>query len=74
MPDESKKIIASLLSKIRREIQGQRALLLQTVDYMRKMEQRLDSRMVATRDDLELMLKSELMCRSTRFKASQCTH
>lgn len=71
MPDESKKPVSSLLSEIRREIQDQRTLLLQTVDYMRKMEQRLDSRMAATRDDLELMLKSELMCRSTYFKASQ---
>jgi len=45
----------------RREIADIRTLALQTADHVRKMEQRLDARMVGVRDDLELLLKSELM-------------
>jgi hypothetical protein len=35
---------------------------------MRKMEQRLDGRIVAIRDDLELMLKSEVMGSLAHFE------
>ena len=37
---------------------------------MRKMEQRLVARLVAERDDLELMLKSELMGRLAHFETT----
>ena len=57
-----------LLRDIRAEQVAQRTLLLQAIDYMRKMEQRLDARIVATRDDLELMLKSELLGRLGNFE------
>ena len=52
------------LKEIRSEQNKHRELLLQTVDYMRKMEQRLDGRIVAIRDDLE----SELMGRLAHFE------
>ena len=56
------------LADVRRELADVRTLALQTTDYMRKMEQRLDARIVAVRDDLELMLKSELMGRLAHFE------
>lgn len=56
------------LKEMRREVTDVRRLALQTVDVLRKMEQRLDARMtgldarmVAVRDDVELMIKSEIM-------------
>ena len=61
-------LLLSVLKEIRSEQNKHRELLLQTVDYMRKMEQRLDGRIVAIRDDLELMLKSELMGRLAHFE------
>ena len=60
-------LLLSVLKEIRSEQNKHGELLLQTVDYMRKMEQRLDGRIVAIRDDLELMLKSELMGRMAHF-------
>jgi hypothetical protein len=60
-------LLLSISREIRTEQNQHRTLLLQTVD-MRKMEQRLDGRIVAVRDDLELMLKSELMGRLTHFE------
>ena len=53
---------------LRRELTDVRTLALQTSDYVRKMEQRLDARIVGVRDDLELMLKSELMGRLAHFE------
>jgi hypothetical protein len=61
-------LLLSVLEEIRSEQGKQRDLLLQTVDYMRKMEQRLDGRIVAIRDDLELMLKSEVMGSLAHFE------
>jgi LytS/YehU family sensor histidine kinase len=61
-------LLLSVLKEIRSEQNKHRELLLQTVDYMRKMGQRLDGRIVAIRDDLELMLKSELMGRLAHFE------
>ena len=61
-------LLISLLRDIRKEQSEQRSLLLSAVDYMRKMEQRLDSRIGAVRDDLELMLKSELLGSLSNFK------
>lgn len=68
MSDEPENLTLALLRDIRNDLREQRTLVLQAVDYMRKMEQRLDSRIVATRDDLELMLKSELMGRLMHFE------
>ena len=81
---------------LRREVGDVRTLSLQTVDYMRRMEQRLDTRidgleakiggvddrvraiddrfraldarMASLREDLELMIKSELMGRLAHFE------
>ena len=81
---------------LRGEVADVRTLSLQTVEYMRRMEQRLDARisgvdarisdldgrianvdsrisglddrMVGIRDDLEIMLKSELMGRLGHFE------
>lgn len=50
--------------EIRRELRDLRTLTLNTVDYVR----RLDRRMGELRDDLELMLKSELMGRFTHLQ------
>lgn len=61
-------LLVTLLREIRKEQAEQRTLLLSAVDYPRKMEQRLDGRIVALRDDLELMLKSELMGSLTHFE------
>lgn len=60
-------LLVSLLRDTRREQTGQRTLLLSAIDDLRKMEQRLDARITATRDDLELVLKSELMGSPTHF-------
>ena len=68
-------LLLSVLREIRAEQNNQRTLLLQTVDYLRRMEQRLDARItaleariVALRDDLELMLKMKLMGRLAQFE------
>ena len=68
MTAETENLVLSLLRDIRKEQTEQRSLLLSTVDYMRKMEQRLEGRLAAVRDDLELMLKSELLGRLTNFE------
>lgn len=65
------------VSDLRREVREQRQLSLTTVDYLRRLEKQFDARFVAlearmaaleTRvaaipDDMELMLKSELLGR-----------
>jgi hypothetical protein len=56
------------MKAVRREVADIRTLALQTADYMRKMEQRLDARIVGVRDDLELLLKSELMGSLAHFE------
>jgi hypothetical protein len=61
-------LLLNILREIRSEQNQHRTLLLQAGDYIRKMEQRLDGRIVALRDDLELMLKSELMGSLTHFQ------
>jgi molybdenum-dependent DNA-binding transcriptional regulator ModE len=74
--------LISLLRDIRRQQGEQRSLLLSLTEYARKLaqrldqleqrldevERRLDRRMVAVRDDLELMLKAELLGRLTHFE------
>ncbi len=49
------------LKELRRDVIDVRRLALQTVDVLRKMEQRLDARLIGVRDDVELMVKSEIM-------------
>jgi hypothetical protein len=61
-------LLASLLRDIRKEQTEQRTLLLSVVDHVRKMEQRLDARIMGVRDDLELVLKSELLGSLTNFE------
>jgi hypothetical protein len=51
-------LLLEVLRQIRAEQGQHRELLLQSIDYMRKMEQRLDARIVAVRDDLELILRA----------------
>lgn len=65
---EDDNLVLRLLREIRSEQAQHRTLLLQSIDYMRRMEQRLegrvsaiDTRMNGLRDDLELMIKSELL-------------
>lgn len=77
MAEQTDNLVLLLLRDIRKEQSEQRSLLLGTIDYMRRMdddmrrmEQRLDTRLTAVRDDLELMLKSELLGRLTHFETS----
>jgi hypothetical protein len=65
----------SLLRDTRREQGEQRSLLLSLVEYARKPEQRLDQterrlhdRIISVRDDLELMLKAQLIAKLTHFE------
>lgn len=61
-------LLLSVLREIRKDLADQRSLLLSTVEYMRKMEQHLDHRITSVRDELELIIKSELMGRLTHFE------
>lgn len=72
----------TLLLEIRKEQRDQRSLLLQTSEYVRKLGQHtetrllaierkilnVEERMSALKDDLELMIKSELMGSLTNFE------
>jgi hypothetical protein len=68
-PDDA--LMLSILKEIRADLKTQGALLVQTVDYMRKMEQRieanmvamerrLDARIVAMRDDFETVIERRI--------------
>ncbi len=57
-------MVLRLLRDIRREMTDQRALLLALVEQ----GQRLERRISETRDDIELMLKAELMGRLGNFE------
>ncbi len=52
----------------RMSLEPRRTRLLATIDCMRKMEQRLDARITGVRDELELIIKSELMGRLAHFE------
>ena len=65
---EIENLMLPMLREIRKEQADQRTLLLSLVDHMRKMEQRLEARITYLRDDLELMLKAELLGRLTHFE------
>jgi hypothetical protein len=81
MTGEIANLVLEQLRLMRAEIRDVRILGLQTVDYMRKMEQyleakidrvriELDAKMTLVRDDLELMLKAELFGRLTHFETT----
>jgi hypothetical protein len=57
-------VVLRLLRDIRREMTDQRTLLLALVEQ----GQRLERRITETRDDIELMLKAELMGRLGNFE------
>ncbi len=68
-------LMLEILKDIRKEQNSQRTLLLQTVDAVRRLqnytEERfldMEKRMKAHKDDLELMLKSELLGLMTHFQ------
>lgn len=64
-------LLLNLLKEIRTEQRDQRILLLQSVEYSRRIERRLDAldrRTGELRDDLELMIKAELMGRLGHFE------
>ena len=64
MSDQPENITLRLLRDIRREMTDQRTLLLALVEQ----GQRLERRITETRDDIELMLKAELMGRMGNFE------
>jgi hypothetical protein len=64
MSDQSENVVLRLLRDIRREMTDQRTLLLALVEQ----GQRLERRITETRDDIELMLKAELMGRLGNFE------
>lgn len=77
MTADTENLVLSILREIRKEQADQRTLLLASVDHMRKMEHRLDARiigletrMIGVSDDLELMLKSELLGRFTHLETT----
>jgi hypothetical protein len=64
MSDQPTSIVIRLLQDVRREMADQRDLLLALVEQ----GQRLERRITETRDDIELMLKAELMGRMGNFE------
>ena len=77
MTGETENLVLALLRDLRKDLAEQRTLSLTTVDYLRRMEQRLDERFGAletrvahVRDDIELMGKAELMGRLGHFEAT----
>jgi len=68
-------LVLRILREIRSEQSQHRTLIRQTIDTLPRMEQRLDARTTALdlrvaglSDDLELMIKSEVMGRMTNFE------
>lgn len=58
------------MAELRKDSNEQRTLLLQAVDYMRKMEAHLEAKMTMVHDDLELMMKAEILGRLTHFETT----
>jgi hypothetical protein len=61
-------LVLDLLNEIRNEMRDHRALLLESIDQARTLERHVDARLLALdqrvtefKDDLELVIKSELM-------------
>jgi hypothetical protein len=68
-------LVLRILREIRAEQAQHRTLILQSIDASRRIEQRLDARITALdlhvtglRDDMELLIKSEIMGRMTNFE------
>ena len=64
MASEAENLTHQMLKAIRREQEEHRTLLLGLIDQGRRSERRMSE----MRDDLELMIKSELMGRLTHFE------
>ena len=64
MTAEPENLTIQMLKTIRREQDEHRSLLLGLIDQGRRVERRMSE----MRDDLELMIKSELMGRLTHFE------
>lgn len=64
MAAEPENLTLQMLKAIRREQEEHRTLLLGLIDQGRRSERRMSE----MRDDLELMIKSELMGRLTHFE------
>lgn len=73
MSDEQpENVVLRLLREMRREMTDQRALLLALVEQGQRLERRMGEmarNITETRDDIELMLKAELMGRMGNFEA-----
>jgi hypothetical protein len=70
-PDNIQSLVLEQLRLIRRELGDVRTVALQGVEYMRRVERRVggvERRIEELRDDLELMLKTELMGRFAHFE------
>ncbi len=68
-------LMLRILREVRADQAQHRTLILQTIDTLRRMDQRLDARISAVdlriaglHDNLELMIKSEIMGRMTNFE------
>lgn len=75
MVESSENLVLTILREMRKEQADHRVLLLGVVDSLRRLEARSDKRMLALetrladlRDDLELMLKSEMLGSRTYFE------
>ena len=75
MPDTTENLVLTILRDMRKEQADHRTLLLGVVESLRRLEARSDKRMLALetrlgdlRDDLELMLKSELLGSRAHFE------
>ena len=72
MSDQPDNVVLRLLRDIRREMTDQRALLLALVEQGQRLERRmgeLERRISEIKDDIEIMLKAELMGRMGNFEA-----
>ncbi len=75
MSDNSDNLVLTILREMRKEQADHRTLLLGVVDSLRRLEARSGKRMLALetrladlREDLELMLKSEMLGSRTHFE------
>lgn len=71
MAEPTDNLILELLRAIRREVADIRALTLQNTEYNRRLERRIggvEQRIEDLKDDLELMIKAELMGRLSHFE------
>lgn len=64
MPDAPADLTLSLLREIRTELRDHRSLLINLIDFTRRLDRRIDHfdrRLSEVKDDVELMIRSELM-------------